>query len=53
MEDFVEDEHVQQKFISVAQGRPGFGQLQQSRNFYRYSFPLLWLIDLQSYGSCS
>ena len=27
MEDFVADEQVQAKFLSVAQGRPGFGQL--------------------------
>ena len=27
MEDFVADEQVQTKFLSVAQGRPGFGQL--------------------------
>lgn len=31
MEDFVVDEQVQTKFLSVAQGRPGFGQLSQDQ----------------------
>lgn len=32
MEDFVADEQVQMKFLSVAQGRPGFGQLSQDQS---------------------
>ena len=35
MENFVADEAVQIKFLSVAQGRPGFSQLPYSRKYWR------------------
>ena len=49
MEDFVADEQVQEKFLSVAQGRPGFsGQLCQDQcksitGYYDYNNVLLHL----------
>lgn len=51
MEDFVADEQVQAKFLSVVQGRPGFEQLSHNQCMTHFITHACKLLEISGEGS--